>query len=98
MLTAIALKQMICENFEEINWRTIIFGVILSLVTSVAWALTMQFTQNSNCWLEDFEHQQHWVNHGVQLVLVLIAIFVLVKAVSLEDFAVKLKSDTDNAR
>lgn len=66
--------QIANNKFNGVSYAGLTMGTIISVVATVTWGLVMQFTMNSNCWLLNLEHKQHWINDGFRLVLLLIAV------------------------
>lgn len=80
ILMASSLRLLIVGEFKSISKTVVSLGVIVSIFTTVAWAVVMKFTLNFHCWSLDTEYPQHWINDGQRLAMFSLAAFYFVKA------------------
>lgn len=57
----------------------LLLGLLVSILTTLAWTLTMQFTSDKYCWQLDTEFFHHWINDGPRLFMLLLTSFYFYK-------------------
>lgn len=61
-------------EYASISWLKLYIAFAVSTVISIAWAVTMQFTSNTNCWVAVIEQPQNLINHVPQLMLLMLTV------------------------
>lgn len=81
-LALLALKMLQILKSSTENWGMFILmciGLLFSITSNVSWSLMMKIYANKLCWIVNDENYFHWINHGVQFMMLIIAIFLVMR-------------------
>lgn len=98
IIVASSLRLLAASKFEAVNKAILSLGFVVTVVTTVSWAMVMKFTFNFYCWLLDSEHTQHWINNGPRLVLLSVAVLYLIKALLVKNESIKTRKPVHDAK
>lgn len=70
-------------EYAGISWIKVFVAAAISAIVSFAWALTMQLTANANCWVSVVEQPQNLINHGLQLMLLVLTVTIFMASIFL---------------
>lgn len=79
-LLALKILQILKSSTE--NWGMFIMmciGLLFSIASTISWSLMMKIYANKNCWIVNDGNYFHWINHGVQLMMLIVSIFLAMR-------------------
>lgn len=80
-LFALKIFQILKDNTE--NWGMFIMmciGLVLSISSTLTWSMMMKIYSNKNCWIYHEENYFEWINYGVQVIMVILAMFLTLRS------------------
>lgn len=80
-LVALKLLQILRDATE--NWGLFIMmsiGLLFAIVSTITWSLMMKIYFNKLCWMVTIGNNFHWINNGMQFIMLTVAIFLTLRS------------------
>lgn len=81
-LALLALKMLQILKSSTENWGMFIMmciGLLLAIASTLSWSFMMNIYANKNCWIVTDENHFHWINYGVQFMMLIVSIFLVMR-------------------